>query len=72
MVRLVGIKILTNHNKAKDISCRGIFSVLKFSHLELFLKDHTIKSFETVHFTFNGKSVFDCKDGTLCPWPGCF
>ena len=42
-----------------------MFAILKFSHLELFLKDHTIKSFEIENFPFNGKSVFDCKDGKI-------
>lgn len=56
--------------QSKNISCSRIFSVLKFCHLELFLKDHTIKSFEMENFCFNRKSVFDCKDGTLCPWQG--
>lgn len=56
----------------QTILCCGIYSVLKFRHLELFVKDHTIKSLEIENFPLNGKSVFDCKERTLCPWPGCF
>ena len=36
-----------------------------------FCKSHLFQPSERKRFPFNGKSVFDCKDGTLRPWPGC-